>query len=39
VVGILARAVMEICAGEARQRAIRYRYGTDIAEYMRRIEA
>jgi heptaprenyl diphosphate synthase len=39
VVGILARAVMEICAGEARQQAIRYRYGTDIAEYMRRIEA
>lgn len=39
VVGILARAVMEICAGEVRQQAIRYRYSTDIAEYMARIEA
>jgi heptaprenyl diphosphate synthase len=39
VVGILAHAVMEICAGEVRQQAIRYRYSTDIAEYMARIEA
>jgi heptaprenyl diphosphate synthase len=39
VVAILARAVMEICAGEVRQQAIRYRYDTDVEEYMRRIEA
>jgi heptaprenyl diphosphate synthase len=39
VVGILARAVMEICAGEVRQQAIRYRYGTGVDEYMRRIES
>jgi heptaprenyl diphosphate synthase len=39
VVGILARTVMEICAGEVRQQEIRYRYSTDIAEYMSRIEA
>ena len=39
VVGILARAVMDICAGEVRQQAIRYRYSTDISEYMGRIEA
>jgi heptaprenyl diphosphate synthase len=39
VVGILARAVMEICAGEVRQQEIRYRYSTDVDEYMRRIEA
>jgi heptaprenyl diphosphate synthase component 2 len=39
VVDILARAVMSICAGEVRQQSIRYRYSTDIAEYMRRIEA
>ena len=39
VVAILARAVMEICAGEVRQQAIRYRYSTDVDEYMRRIEA
>lgn len=39
VVGILARAVMEICAGEVRQQAIRYRYSTGVEEYMRRIEA
>jgi heptaprenyl diphosphate synthase len=39
VVGILARAVMEICAGEVRQQAIRHRYGTGVDEYMRRIEA
>ncbi|HVH62105.1 MAG TPA: polyprenyl synthetase family protein [Candidatus Dormibacteraeota bacterium] len=38
-VSILAKAVMEICAGEVRQQAIRYRYSTTIAEYMRRIEA
>ncbi len=39
VVGILARTVMEICAGEVRQQEIRYRYTTDVDEYMRRIEA
>jgi heptaprenyl diphosphate synthase len=39
VVAILARAVMDICAGEVRQQAIRYRYDTRVEEYMRRIEA
>ena len=39
VVGILALTVMEICAGEVRQQEIRYRYSTDVDEYMRRIEA
>jgi heptaprenyl diphosphate synthase len=39
VVGVLARTVMEICAGEVRQQEIRYRYSTDVAEYMQRIEA
>ena len=39
VVGILARTVMEICAGEVRQQAIRYDYHTEVDEYMRRIEA
>jgi len=39
VVGILARAVMEICAGEVRQQAIRYHYTTVVDEYMDRIEA
>ena len=39
VVGILARAVMEICAGEVRQQAIRHRYSTGVDEYMQRIEA
>ncbi len=39
VVGILARTVMEICAGEVRQQAIRYLYSTGIDEYMQRIEA
>jgi heptaprenyl diphosphate synthase len=39
VVGILARAVMDICAGEVRQQAIRYRYSTNVEEYMGRIEA
>ena len=39
VVGILARAVMEICAGEVRQQAIRYLYSTDMDEYMGRIRA
>ena len=39
VVAILARTVMAICAGEVRQQAIRYRYSTDVSEYMRRIEA
>jgi heptaprenyl diphosphate synthase len=39
VVAILARAVMDICAGEVRQQAIRHRYDTDVEEYMSRIEA
>jgi geranylgeranyl pyrophosphate synthase len=39
VVTILARAVMEICAGEVRQQAIRRQYRTGIEEYMPRIEA
>ncbi|MGH7760453.1 MAG: polyprenyl synthetase family protein [Candidatus Dormibacteraceae bacterium] len=39
VVGILARAVMEICVGEVRQQAIRYRYSTGVDEYMQRIES
>jgi heptaprenyl diphosphate synthase len=39
VVAILARSVMEICAGEVRQQAIRYHYTTGVDEYMRRIEA
>ncbi|MHB8590069.1 MAG: polyprenyl synthetase family protein [Candidatus Dormibacteraceae bacterium] len=39
VVGILARAVMEICAGEVRQQEIRYRYSTGVEEYLHRIEA
>jgi heptaprenyl diphosphate synthase len=39
VVGILARTVMSICAGEVRQQSIRYRFSTDVGEYMRRIEA
>src|SRR5438067_10459143 len=39
VVGILAKAVMDICAGEVRQQSIRYRYSTGVDEYMRRIEA
>ena len=39
VVAILARAVMDICAGEVRQQAIRHQYGTDVEEYMRRIGA
>jgi len=39
VVGILARTVMQICAGEVRQQAIRYDYHTEIGEYMKRIEA
>jgi heptaprenyl diphosphate synthase len=39
VVGILARAVMSICAGEVRQQAIRYHYSTDVDEYMRRIDS
>jgi heptaprenyl diphosphate synthase len=38
-VAILARAVMDICAGEVRQQAIRHHYDTDVDEYMRRIEA
>ena len=38
-VAILAHAVMDICAGEVRQQAIRHRYDTDVDEYMRRIEA
>ena len=39
VVAILARAVMRICDGEVRQQSIRYRYSTDIDEYMDRIAA
>jgi heptaprenyl diphosphate synthase len=39
VVGILARTVMEICAGEVRQQEIRYRYSTGVEEYMQRIDA
>jgi heptaprenyl diphosphate synthase component 2 len=39
VVAILARAVMDICAGEVRQQSIRHRYDTTLEEYMRRIEA
>jgi heptaprenyl diphosphate synthase len=39
VVAILARTVMSICAGEVRQQAIRFEYGTGVDEYMRRIEA
>ena len=39
VVAILARSVMDICAGEVRQQAIRYHYDTTVDEYMRRIEA
>ncbi len=39
VVAILAQAVMEICAGEVRQQAIRYRYSTGVDEYMQRIES
>jgi heptaprenyl diphosphate synthase len=39
VVGTLARAVMEICAGEVRQQAIRYQYSTGVDEYMQRIES
>jgi len=39
VVAILAKAVMEICAGEVRQQSIRYHYSTGIDEYMRRIES
>ena len=39
VVAILARAVMEICAGEVRQQAIRFHYTTGRDEYMQRIHA
>ena len=39
VVAVLARAVMSICVGEVRQQSIRYRYGTDVDEYMERISA
>jgi heptaprenyl diphosphate synthase len=39
VVAVLARAVMDICAGEVRQQAIRYVYTTRKAEYMDRIRA
>jgi octaprenyl-diphosphate synthase len=38
-VAVLADAVMKICAGEVRQQSIRYRYSTDVDEYMQRIEA
>jgi heptaprenyl diphosphate synthase len=39
VVSILARTVMDICLGEVRQQAIRYRYSTGVDEYMQRIDA
>lgn len=39
VVAILARAVMSICVGEVKQQSIRYRYSTDVDEYMERINA
>jgi heptaprenyl diphosphate synthase len=39
VVAILARAVMDICAGEVRQQSIRHRHDTTVEEYMLRIEA
>ena len=39
VVAILAHTVMNICAGEVRQQAVRYRYSTPVDEYMRRIDA
>lgn len=39
VVAVLAQAVMSICVGEVRQQSIRYRYGTDVDEYMERISA
>ena len=39
VVATLAQAVMDICAGEVRQQAIRYLYSTGIDEYMTRIDA
>src|SRR5207244_10800863 len=39
VVASLARAVMEICAGEVRQQSIRYHYNTTVDDYMRRIDA
>jgi len=39
VVEILARSVMEICAGEVRQQSIRHHYAPNIDEYMSRIEA
>jgi heptaprenyl diphosphate synthase component 2 len=39
VVAILAHTVMRICAGEVRQQEVRYRYSTDVNEYMQRIDA
>lgn len=39
VVTLLARTVMDICAGEVRQQEIRYLYSTGIEEYLERIEA
>jgi heptaprenyl diphosphate synthase len=39
VVAVLARAVKSICVGEVRQQSIRYRYDTDVDEYMARISA
>ena len=39
VVAILAHTVMDICAGEVSQQAVRYRYSTGVDEYMRRIDA
>jgi geranylgeranyl pyrophosphate synthase len=39
VVALLARAVMEICAGEVRQQGVRFHFAPDVDEYMRRIHA
>ena len=39
VVTLLARTVMDICAGEVRQQEIRYLYSTGVDEYLQRIEA
>lgn len=38
VVGILAAAVMRICAAELDQQAARHRWGRDVDQYLRRIE-
>jgi geranylgeranyl pyrophosphate synthase len=38
LVALLAEAVMQMCVGEIRQQAMRYRYRIAVDEYMRRIE-